>query len=778
MIQEIMKLTEGWTLTLAENHQIIKDGFDPKTLHELQASPYLTIAATVPGNFELDLHRAGLIDDPFYGDNPIKCQSLENRHLWYATTFDCPRGGDAYTYLAFDGIDTVADIYLNGNLLAHSENMLIGYEYAVPNLKETGNELVVHITPATIYTRQFPIPPYCEAMQYNYESLMLRKSPSMYGWDIMPRFVSGGIWKNVRLYRKSPNHIEDVFLRTKELRSDGSYAILKASIRFSTDLDLLHGVTVTMDGVCGESHFHTECRPFHTAFNHTFSIPSPVLWWPKNAGKPNLYEVTVRFRRGDVLLDEKKLTFGIRTVALKRTSCDDVEGNGDFHFEINGKPIFCMGTNWVPLDPFHSRDIEQLPSALALMDDVGCNIVRVWGGNVYESDEFYDFCDAHGIMVWQDFVMGCACYPEDDRFRAQLAEEATAVIVRLRNHPSLILWAGDNECDYSVGWNLGPSGDPNQNTLTRALLPYVCRVNDPSRPFLPSSPYVDEEAYRTGNPPSEDHLWGPRDYFKGDFYRNTVCHFASEIGYHACNSPDSLRKFIRPEHLWPNITDGVTDVDWLVHCSTMEPRMDTGFSYRIGLMTSQVKTLFGSVPADLNTYAKMSQISQAEAKKYFIERFRLTKWRRTGIIWWNIIDGWPQISDAVVDYYRTKKLAYHFIKRSQKPICLMFDEPQNGHLALYTVNDTPQDRSITYRVRDLDSDDLILCGKITAKADASVLTARIPVSDRERMLLIEWEGDGICGSNHYTTHTLSANYEHYASMLSKAGYDQFEGFSE
>lgn len=206
--------------------------------------------------------------------------------------------------------------------------------------------------------------------------------------------------------------------------------------------------------------------------------------------------------------------------------------------------------------------------------------------------------------------------------------------------------------------------------------------------------------------------------------------------------------------------------------------MDNPNAYRIRLMTSQVKTLFGEVPDDLDTYARMSQISQAEAMKYFIERFRMTKWRRTGIIWWNIIDGWPQISDAVVDYYRVKKLAYHFIKRSQNPICLMIDEPKDGKLTLYAVNDTPHPRTIPYTVRDLHSNTVLLQGTVDIPADSSVRVTDTPTSEEERMLLIEWECDGKQESNHYTTHTLSADYANYMHMLQKAGYDQFEGFED
>ncbi len=335
---------------------------------------------------------------------------------------------------------------------------------------------------------------------------------------------------------------------------------------------------------------------------------------------------------------------------------------------------------------------------LPMLADIGCNTVRCWGGNVYENEKFYDFCDRNGIMVWQDFAMACAVYPQNDEFAKAIGEEAETIIKALRHHPSIVLWAGDNECDAAHAWNSHPT-DPNENILTRKILPEKVRAHSTFTPYLPSSPYIDEEAYKSGKPTSEDHLWGPRDYFKGDYYKNTVCHFASETGYHGCPSPESLKKFIPKEHLWGCLDDRY----WICHAACMTPDPSDPFYYRIRLMWNQVVTLFGEgsiALSDLEHFSRASQISQAEAKKYFIERFRLTKWRRTGIIWWNLIDGWPQISDAVVDYYGDKKLAYYYIKQSQKPVQMMFDEHCDGKLNLYAVNDTREDKTLAYTVEN------------------------------------------------------------------------------
>ena len=195
---------------------------------------------------------------------------------------------------------------------------------------------------------------------------------------------------------------------------------------------------------------------------------------------------------------------------LERTSTTDQEGSGEFCFRINGQKVFAMGTNWVPVDAFHSRDEERLPEILPMLDDLGCNIVRCWGGNVYESDIFYDYCDEHGIMVWQDFSMACAAYPQDETYRKIFEPEIVSVVKRLRGRACLVLWAGDNECDYFYD-------DPQKNAITRKWIPDILALYDDSRPYLPSSPYRDAEAVANGNVTPEDHLWGPRDYFKGDY---------------------------------------------------------------------------------------------------------------------------------------------------------------------------------------------------------------------------------------------------------------------
>jgi len=780
----------AWSLYYVKNEKLCHDdrafGAAVTTVSELNERGYEVIPAVVPGNLELDLFRAGRIEEPFFGLNQWN-RDCEYLHMFYVTEFNYG-GGYESPELYFEGLDTFAEIYLNGTFLAQTDNMLI--PHAIPSggaLRNGINELLIHIRPAVIEARKYPITPNDNALPYNIESLYIRKAPHMYSWDIMPRFVSGGIWRPLTLRERKAERIlsDDVYLTTLSVDVGKEKAEMRLNYNISVTGDDISEYEIELSGICGDARVYWRDRLRFTGGNRNFTVDNAKFWWPRNAGEPNLYRFTLTLYRKGEMIDVWERDIGIRTVKLERTSLTDRDGNGQFRFIINGKPIFCMGTNWVPVDAFHSRDAERIPKIMPMLTELGCNIVRVWGGNVYENDLFYDYCDRDGIMVWQDFIMGCATYPQDMEFSLRLEREIEAAVKRLRNHTSIILWAGDNENDFCYSWH-GVHRDPNKvNLLTRKMIPEVLERLDFFRPYLPSSPYVDGVAFENGcHNISEDHLWGPRDYFKGDYYRNTVCHFASETGYHGCPSPDSIKRYISPEKLWTATESahwtGIDNDEWLCHATAQEtdPRMD--YVYRIRLMADQVTTLFGaSVPCTLNDFARASQISQAEAKKYFIERFRLSKWRRTGIIWWNLIDGWPQISDAIVDYYFVKKLAYSYIKRSQAPLCLMIDEPIDGRSGLYAVNDGDCAKEFAYKVTELASGKTVVSGLHIAAPDSSALIAYIPISEGEqKFYYIEWECDGIKCSNHYMSNIKNINYAEYMSYIKSIGYSTWEGMED
>ncbi len=765
-----------WELAIVPNDEYCSNPFEIRNYADFQQCSHLKIKSTVPGNFELDMQKAGLLPDPYFGLNTLELQKLENRHLWYARTFlyeDDLSSGTAF--LCFEGIDTFSEIFLNGKSIAKTGNMLISHEVRADGLRQGLNDLVVHIRPASIEARSLEITPSSFAMKYNGASLKVRKAAHMFGWDIMPRILSGGIWRSVYIFQKPKARIDDVFMYTTRIDTLRRHASAEVFFHITAEKDQLKGYRIVVSGECGDSRFRAEQDLWHNYGKIGIYIADPKLWWPAGSGRADLYDTKVELFFKDERLDVYTLEYGVRTVELLRTSLTDKSGSGEFCFRINGAKIFVKGTNWVPADAFHSRDKDRLPVMLGLLKDIGCNAVRCWGGNVYEDHDFFDFCDRNGIIVWQDFAMGCAIYPQDPDFQSVMADEVRQIVTKLRNHPSLVLWAGDNECDCAYAyWDAIPR-DPNQNVITRRLIPEVLRLYDHTRPYLPSSPYLDETAYaKHDRTTPEDHLWGPRDYFKSSFYTTSVAHFASEMGYHGCNAPESIRRFISPEKVWP----WQDNDEWVAHAASPEIEKSSPFYYRIELMAKQIKELFGRIPDDLNDFALASQISQAEAKKFFIELFRTSKWRRTGIIWWNLIDGWPQFSDAVVDYYFIKKLAYHYIKNSQQDICLMFGEPGNWKIDLYASNDTLQSAAVHYTVTDIaDHDRIVLSGDTTILPNSSAIIGSLPYSMGEKHFYqIEWTYDGKKGKNHYLAGTPPFDLDFYKDCMKKAGLLLLEGF--
>ncbi len=716
----------------------------------------------VPGNLELDLQANGLCEEPFFALNILALRKYEDAHVWYFRRFaaDVPPGHTAD--LAFGGIDCVAEVFLNGTLVGTCDNMLVAQLFPVTGCLAAENELVVHILPAVEAAKRYECPPDANCVApSNPESLYVRKAPHMYGWDIMPRAVSAGIWRPVALYFRPTECLDAVYLETLSIAPDQARAELRLRYRVQTAGAPDDLYEIQCEGRCGASQIAWRQRVTAAAGQGEFSVTAPRLWWPRGRGPAQLYDCAVTLLKNGKALDSLTFRHGIRTVALERSSVTDAAGHGAFCFRVNGERIFVLGTNWVPLDAYHSRDAGRLAPALDLLYDSGCNLVRCWGGNVYESDAFFDFCDERGILVWQDFAMACALYPQDAGFQARLAAEAQQVVRRLRQHASLLLWAGDNECDQVPAW-LGLQRDPNDNVLTRRVLPAVLQVEDGARPYLPSSPYIDPVAFRQGvQGLPEDHLWGPRDYFKSDFYFRSVCHFASEIGYHGCPAPDSIRKFIAPEHVWPG-----TNLEWILHSTSPQPGTNAGADRRIELMAKQIRALFGTVPETLAEFAFASQVTQGEAKKFFVEFFRGTKWRRTGIIWWNLLDGWPQFSDAVVDYYHVKKLAYHYLRTSQQPLCLMFREPADGVLELVASNDTRDPLSLSFRVTDVDTDAEILAGEGVAAADAVTVLGRVPFAESaQHCYRLAWTAGSASGANHYVAGVPPFSLARYQAWL-------------
>jgi len=787
-----ISLNGAWQLTFGPQSDT-----GPSAPGDLPATGWPAIPATVPGNVELDLLAADIIKEPSRANNIYALRAFETYEWWYSRRFPTPQlRPDQRCELVFEGLDCFGTVWLNGFALGRTDNMLIAHRFDLTaRLRPHGdNELVVRIASAVLEGYRHQPAPGEYAFGTNWECLSVRKAPHMYGWDILPRLVSAGLWRDVRLEVLDPTAFRAVYWATLAADPAKRTARLLVDWDFVTSRRALDGLRVR---VVLERHGQTAHSSEHPVLSShgrvRLELENVDLWWPRGYGDHALYNAHLELLAEDSrVLAAHRARVGLRTVELRRTDVTTAEQPGEFVFVVNGEKVFIKGTNWVPLDALHSRDLQALPAACAMLAELNCNMVRCWGGNVYEDHAFFDACDANGILVWQDFALACALYPQTDDFAAKLRAEAEAVVTKLRNHASLALWAGNNEIDECYAWT-GSAADPNTDRLSRQVLPDVVRRLDPLRPYLPSSPYRSPELVRRGNRMElepEQHLWGPRDDFKGPFYTSSLAHFVSEIGYHGCPGRRSIETFLDPGSVWPWWNND----QWLTHAARPHPA-EKAYDYRIALMAKQIAVLFDRVPEELDDYILASQISQAEACKFFIELWRAGKWRRTGMLWWNLRDGWPLFSDAVVDYYGRRKLAYEYIRRVQADVCALCGEaaesrahtppapgqegaalkrphsrPPSAVAAhpLIVVNDTLYSVEGHLSVTDADSGNILFAGSFVVERNGKAVLGSLTAPPKPAFWLLEWSvAGGAEHRNHYLAGPRPFSLEQYKTWLKK-----------
>lgn len=707
----------------------------------LQTSEYKVIEAQVPGNVETDLVKAGIENDPYYGENTFDYMKYEYFQWWYTKDFKVPKKleGDRYILL-FNGIDTIADIYLNDTLIAHTDNMLIEHEVDVTDRIVPGKSynLSVRIYSVMNYIKSKDYTVWMRGCRHCSELPYIRKAPHMMGWDILPRLVSAGIWKDVELIGVKNTRITQAYYATPVFSLDKIR--MRYAYRFVTDNDDLSGFEMRVRGVCGKSTFEYSTPAWFVSGNDGFLIDNPKLWWPRGYGEQPIYTVTMELLHNGIVVDSRIDKIGLRTFRLERRFEKD---NQEFKLFVNETPIFINGTNHIALDILHSKDKDREEQALLLAAECNCNMIRCWGGDVYPESTFYDTCDRLGILVWQDFTLGNSNYPQTEEFFETIAREAEKVIKKFRNHPSLVLWCGDNEIDTTLDGYWYPDYKSKYNRVSREVLEKCVQQHDPFRFFLQSSPQINE-GYNSYDVP-EQHIWGPRAYYKDDFYKHVSAKFIAEAGYHGCPSVESIKKFIPKEDLWPIEGNKV----W-AHHSTEDYLIEDIIGRRNTLMCNQVRILVGELPDDLETFSKVSQVSQAEAFKFFIERTRIKKWDKTGILWWNLLDGWPGISDAVVDYYLTKKLAFDVIRRVQEPVCLMMDELEGWDRGVFLANDTNEDKTVMYKIHIHGDKKPVLEASTSIKRGQTKKVGEIfELAGTKTLYILEWVIDKKHYFNHY-----------------------------
>ncbi len=766
--QNKISLNGTWNLEFWEQED--SPVSDPSEIASLKTTK---LSATVPGNVELDLLAAGMIDDPSVGSNIYKLRPYEFCQWMYSRHFSAPslKKGQRLI-LDFEGIDCIADIWLNGEKIGSAEDAMIAHRFDVTGKAKTGDNLLQVVLRSAVLEAQKQLVGTYSFRHYT-ESVWIRKPRHCYGWDIMPRLVSAGLWRDVSLIVQDPVSISDVQWVTVDTdpATGKVSAFVDVQVKYpASKIDKVKlRVKLEKDG---RTAYEMERILPTFAWRTEFTLDKADLWWPRGYGDPALYDGTVSIidEDGAVLASETRKV-GFRTVRLDRSEMIK-DGVGEFSFFVNGERIFVRGTNWVPLDGFHSRDAKWVDSTLDMVVDLNCNMIRCWGGNVYEDTPFYDRCDREGIMVWQDFSMAGVIYPQDEEFVSKLRKEIKQVVIKFRGHPSLAIWSGNNENDNSLLWTLPTFHiDPNRDVISRKMIPEVLYEFDPTRPYLPSSPYFSEEAFQNGCQRSDlpqDHLWGPRGYYKDPFYKDAQAIFVSEIGYHGAPNIESIEKMFTKDCRYPWTKDGDWNEEWMTKSVRPLPFF-VEFEGRNDLMTKQINLLFGFRPKTLEDFVAASQSTQAEAMKYFVEKFRGERFRRTGIIWWNVRDGWPIVSDAIVDYYNSKKLAYTYLWNAQRTVCVLVNDEEGGVLPLRAVNDsfTPAEGKV--KVTDIESGKVLYNGIFSVGSNDRSLVAGLPVPTGQGVLLIEYETGGQRFRNHYLYGAPPFDFKSYQRWMKKAG---------
>ncbi len=684
----------------------------PDGLHD-----YTTLA-TVPGCVHTDLENAGIISDIFYRDNADSVQWIEDCDVIYTGKFNINSTPESPA-VVFYGLDCYAEISLNGNFLGKTDNMFIRHTFDIKNCLIKGeNELKIHFFSPIKTVENLS----SRSAAFTAERLHTRRIQCTYGWDWVGRFVTVGIWRPVEIIDKIPDMLTDDNFGTQ---NEGIYIYTKSINKFGAQLGLkLRFQNVSGNGtVCVEISspdgeiVYSKSRKILTTteedkadITEIIDISNPKLWFPSGYGKQPIYTLTCKvYDENGICTDERTQSFGIRTVEIIETHdephsewaeiarkiksyehlshWDKNEGSSRFCLLVNGIEIFCQGANWVPCEPFPSKESpEKIKRLVKLAKASGVNMLRVWGGGIFENDEFYSACDREGILVTQDFLMACGHYPEEDeQFLNQLKKEAYTAALALRNHPSLVWWSGDNE--NAVDGNENMADYQGRKAALCAIGP-VLEKFDPNRRFLPSSPYggvpyasatcgTTHNTQFLGNffswvrEADNKNLWsGYREYF--DRYLDRFTAEQPAIGMPFVSS---MKKFMTDEDIFGN------DTSMSQYHTKNNPGLGEITLY--GYIDRLAKGIFGEYENGKDRVAKM-QLLHCEWIRLSMELFRRNAWYSSGILYWMWNDCWPAANGwSIVDYYANPKPAYYSFMRCGKAVIASIVPNDNGKTKVY-----------------------------------------------------------------------------------------------
>lgn len=651
--------------------------------------------AAVPGCVHTDLFKNKLIPDPFFGLNEKNLQWIEREDWEYRLQFQLKEDLDSCysSEFCFMGLDTYAEVSLNGFQIISSDNMYHPWKTEVLKLLKKGiNHLYIlfkspYNTALKDYNKlSYHLPANNDEGEKRV-SPFTRKAPYMYGWDWGPRLLTSGIWKDVKLWLCFHSAIKDVFVNTNNVNER------EAILDFECDLQLTgnstHFLKIEVEG--------KEVKTIKLNYEgfskiiESIEIKNPDLWWPRGFGEPNRYIIKVILTENDDVLDSREIKIGIRTTELIQSN--DKEGSS-FKFRINGKDIFIRGANIIPLEYFpsdiNSKNYEELVyNALS----VNMNMLRAWGGGIYEDDFFYELCDSHGIMVWQDFMFSCGMYPSDDKFLENVEKEIRYNVKRLKKYSSLVLWCGNNEVQEGYltwGWKeeLGEfhtEAFESYKRLFHDLIPSILEQEDNSRPYWPSSPSPGNIA-----PPDlskgDNHYWDlVKNIVPYSAYKENTGRFMSEYGFKSYPEIKAIQTFLSPS-------------DWNVDSEAMEEHQ--GWETGAELVKKNINWFYPE-PQNFHHFIYISQLLQADAVSCAIEAHRKNKPRCMGTLFWQLNDCWPAASWSSIDYFGNWKALHYKLKKTFRDILLSADEDK-GTLRIHAVSDLPEEKKVRIYLRIVD----------------------------------------------------------------------------
>jgi beta-mannosidase len=622
--------------------------------------------ATVPGTVHTDLMAAGKIPDPFYRMNEKEVQWIDLQTWVYRRTFTVPAPllTENVIELVAEGLDTYAAISVNGRPVGATANMFIEHRLRLDGLLQAGqNTIEISFDSPTLRSLELEKEHGRLQVALEPQRVYVRKAQYSFGWDWGPKLTTSGIWRPIRIEAHSGERVNDTVVRVVSVSADRADIECEASVEGWRSGDLT--LEVAREG-SGEP---TRVRVEGATVRARFSIDSPRLWWPNGYGGQPLYTAEMTLRKGDKIVDRATVPFAIRTVRLIQEP--DEEGRS-FILEINGTKVFCKGADWIPVDTFLPRATDDTYRRLLTMArDASMNMIRVWGGGIYERECFYSECDRLGLMVWQDFMFACGEYPDHLEFLDAAKLEGEAVVRRLRNHPSIVLWCGNNECEWiycTDNPGKGPD-DMRGATIFREVLRSVVDRLDPTRPYWRSTPFG------AGFPNAQDngnhHQW---EVWSGwtDFtaYRRDTARFISEFGFQAPANRETIERALPPADRTPQ-----------------SPGMEHHNKQVAG--TERIFRFLAShyaVSGRWEDFLYTGQLLQAEALKCAVEHWRRRKFRTAGALFWQLNDCWPVSSWSVVDSELRPKAGYFAAKRFFAPVLVSFAPVPDG-LEVWGTND-------------------------------------------------------------------------------------------